>query len=1515
MAKLLKILLRFIGGIFEWLLIFLIFLAFAIRTSAVQTFLAQKATDFLSNELNTKITINKVDIYFFNRAELKGVLALDLQKDTLASLESAFVKFKLKDFDLKNNIFEIDEVNLKKGSVHVYQDKEDGVFNFQFISDYFASTDTTASTPIELNLNRIKLTQINLKFDDYRVVPAKFGMDYSHLSIQDLNLDASLKLLKNGGISTNIKSLTLKDQSGLEIDKFSSKLVFDKKGLKMSNFKLYTPNSKIFFAKLNLLTPTADAFAEFVDEVVFDVDLRKSLISLKDVSYFVPDMEGMDQKILLKTNISKRIKDLRLENLDLRTGKNTQIIGLVNLPDFRALEKASFDEKLSLISIDLKDIERIKMPKSSPDKYLKFDPTVTKFGKVNIKDLQLDGNYAQFVLKTDYISTNLGTIELDNGIMFTEHKDRSSFTFEQLGDVDYNIKIDTFQLGKLLDDNSIGGLSGQFLLGGEIFSSGKLDFNQIDGKLEHFKYQGYDYKNINLTDASFKNNIFNGKIAIKDDNLNLTYDGFLDLNKQQHFNFSIDIDQAVLDKLHFTDVDTNIVRSSFQVDISGTNPNNYSGRVALHNLYYQEGEKTFDVPSLVLNMNRSLAEDELNIISSVADIYVKGKVDFSTIGADLINQFNKILPAIFKSQKVKAKSIKNKFDYEFRIKESNEILAIFSPGLFISNGTTIKGKFDGYTNEFDLNVIASKISYDTSLVINNLVVTQEINDSILKADYTISMLQLNDSIKVSNVSFTTTGTKDEIDSDLKWNPNTSEESHFAWKTIINDVNSYFFNINPSYFTLKGHRWDIIDNSQVLLAPNDIQIQNFKMQRDQQYLMIDGCISEQNEDILKVSIKDLELEDFSNLIGSTMNIKGNLNGVATISDPFKDIDFGGDVQIKELFLDGAEVGDINVKADWGKETESIDLSGELFYKKNKTFNFGGSYYLNRKENLNFDLNFDYTDIQFTNAFMDPLVLSGIRGLIDGGIKITGSTDNPEIQGDIDLMGGSAKVEMFGVNFGFDGKINIEKDGIFIDNMPIMDEDANSGTLVATVFHKNFTDWNFDISFNLEDDAYVRGQALPRFLVMDTKYKEGDIYYGKAYVTGTANIFGYANNMQIDVNLETEKGSQINFPMYGTSELTEDQFITFVSKDTIKVNTSKINYSGINLGLNFKVTPDAQLKIIFDENTGDEITAYGKGNIAMNMDNVGDLSMIGVFEITKGSVYNFAMGPVKQPFYIEEGGTISWTGDPINAQLNLKTYNVVKTSLSDIMPSIEEGTVYPVQDVKCYLNLSQTLNEPLITFDIEVPKATENDKAALNRIKGDKDELNKQFFSLLLVKKFQPIHGQLSAGSGAGLDLVSGQLNDMLNKVSSDVKFNVALANSKEAKSAELGLQKSLLNDRLILKGSLGVENSTSGSQSSSSLIGDVNVEYLINEKGTFRASIFNESNDNTVIQEKSQGQFTQGAGLNYQEEFNNIHDFQLVQYALDLFRKPGQKKYPIKRKRKQKEIPQETVPNAAVKPEE
>jgi hypothetical protein len=145
--------------------------------------------------------------------------------------------------------------------------------------------------------------------------------------------------------------------------------------------------------------------------------------------------------------------------------------------------------------------------------------------------------------------------------------------------------------------------------------------------------------------------------------------------------------------------------------------------------------------------------------------------------------------------------------------------------------------------------------------------------------------------------------------------------------------------------------------------------------------------------------------------------------------------------------------------------------------------------------------------------------------------------------------------------------------------------------------------------------------------------------------------------------------------------------------------------------------------------------------------------------------------------------------------------------------------------------------------------------------------------------------------------------MLSQVSKDYKLNVNLDSDqlRGESTYEFGVTKGFLDNRLIVNGSFGVENVTSTTQSQSALIGDVRLEYLLNENGTVRVNVFNESNDYSVIQEKNVGLFTQGAGIHYQEDFDNFGNFKLAQYFLDMFRSKENKRYPVKRKKRQTEI--------------
>src|SRR5690606_5999066 len=124
----------------------------------------------------------------------------------------------------------------------------------------------------------------------------------------------------------------------------------------------------------------------------------------------------------------------------------------------------------------------------------------------------------------------------------------------------------------------------------------------------------------------------------------------------------------------------------------------------------------------------------------------------------------------------------------------------------------------------------------------------------------------------------------------------------------------------------------------------------------------------------------------------------------------------------------------------------------------------------------------------------------------------------------------------------------KNLIAMDYIPVFDEDGNMGHLNASIFHEKFTNFNYDINLDLD-------RGVDQFLVLNTTYKPGDAFYGKAYIKGTVGVSGYKDLTYIDADITPKKGSVINLPMAGVTELEEDDFITFVSNDSINIDTVK------------------------------------------------------------------------------------------------------------------------------------------------------------------------------------------------------------------------------------------------------------------------------------------------------------------------------------------------------------------------
>ncbi len=1506
MVKLIKIIGRTIGISFEWILIFIIFFSFAIHTSQIQTFVIKKITNYLSTELKTEISIEHVNIAFINRFALDGILIKDQQNDTLAYVSTLFIT--LDEFNNKHKLI-LNEAEIENSVFKLKREKKTGEFNYKFLQDYFSSSKKTKSKPFIVELNELHLTHVDLNYDDYRQPYKKFGMDYNHLDFRDINLNINDISIKNGVIKGHVHHFATNESCGFILNNFSGTATVSPKGIDVRNLKIKTPLSTIFATKVHLIMNDYQDFLTFEDSVSFDSHLNYSKVSMLDVSYFSPPLEGMDQIVYLKANVYDKVPNLKIRNLTFKTGHKTVLYGNLTLPNFRKFHEAFFNEKIDYAYIDLTDLEKIKLPKSASTNYLNFEEHLSRLNYFETNKLRLVGSHSDFVVDSKKIKTDLGNVEIKNGIQVQENQDHI-YSFKTSDSSTYDIKIDNFKLGKFLQNKDLGLVNGDFSLSGTANSFSTINFNSIEGDIKQFDYSGYSYKNIIVKEGSFQNKKIEAKIDIKDDNLNLTYDGSIDFTGKTHMDFKIDLTQAILDNLNLSKIDNTKLKSEFKIDIYGNESNNLKGDITLSGLVYSEGGKSINIPELMIHIDRTLDKDHLVINSEMGNINVDGKVDFKTIIYDLENQVSQLFPALIPPKKNLKKYYKtnNIFEYKIEINEVNNFLSLFLPDLKIDKGTKIKGVFNGISQDASMTISSPGLKFK-EMKFNDLKLAQNMSSTNLNATIDISKFSLNDSLSVDNLKFKVDGTKEILNSEISWNPSTIDESKIKWATSVLGIDKYNITLLPSFFSLKHKKWNVVNNSNIKINGSTIDIENFLLEREKQYLSANGRISKSNEDQLNFRMSDFKLDDFSSVFGSPVDIKGVVNGWGFISNPYTNLKYMGDANIQDLYVNDHEIGNIFIQTQWDQESNSYGMAGDLMYKNHETFSFDGHYYAEREdEKLDLALIFDNTDIQFVNSFLDPDVVKDVKGLLVGKVKVEGTIEKPELIGEIQLNGGNAKLEILGVNFGLNGKIIVDKDGFYINNMPVNDEDGNTGSLVGSIYHDNFENFNFDLNFNLEDNAkrfgigYLSSPYLDKFLVMNTPDIEGNVYFGKGYATGMVNIFGYADNIEINVDLKTKKGTKINFPMYGSTDIKEEElFIIFKKEIEDKAKDPKIDFTGVALNLNFKVTPDADLKVILNKETGDEISTNGSGDITVSLDNHDNLTLDGTFKINEGH-YDFVMRPINQRFEFEKGGTLTWTGDPYNANLDFKCYYLVNANLNEISPNQNLGTSSSKkQEVKCLIELTESLLKPNITFNI-LTNTKGPEKALLDRITSDPDLLNKQFFSLLLFNKFQRIDGQSNSGAGesAALDLVSSQINTMLSQVSKNYLLNVDLAknNLTGKESVALGVTK-VINDRLVLSGSFGVGSAGTVNQNQNNLIGDVNLEYTLNESGTFKINIFNESNQNSVLQSKL-GLFTQGAGVQYQEEFNSFKDFVLFQTFLDIFRK--NKKIKIKKRNKQEEVP-------------
>jgi hypothetical protein len=293
----------------------------------------------------------------------------------------------------------------------------------------------------------------------------------------------------------------------------------------------------------------------------------------------------------------------------------------------------------------------------------------------------------------------------------------------------------------------------------------------------------------------------------------------------------------------------------------------------------------------------------------------------------------------------------------------------------------------------------------------------------------------------------------------------------------------------------------------------------------------------------------------------------------------------------------------------------------------------------------------------------------------------------------------------------------------------------------------------------------------------------------------------------------------------------------------------------------------------------IKAKGSGKLRMGVDPNFYLTLNGSYVIQSGLfVFSFEQ-LVSRRFDILEGSKISWTGDIYDAEVEIIARYRLRTDLSGlgITFSDPDATSQKVI-VNTDIRMTGNLFNPELGFAITFPNMQEQTKQAVYAVLDTNDQgiMSQQAISLLVLGSFS------STGSGSTnvvnpAAIVSNTLSNMLSQISNDfdVGINYVPGDQVSSEQLEVALSTQLLDDRLIIDGNFDVTGANASSQQTSSIVGDINAEYKLTPDGRFRVKAFNRSNDLSLFNDYSP--YTQGVGVFYRKEFNNIHE---------LFRKPG-----------------------------
>lgn len=1429
-----------------------------LNNNKIQNYVVSRLTEWLSGELGTRIGIGHVNIRLPNRLGLERLYIEDLNGDTLIYADDLYAHLRIRPL-LKEGRFIVSAIRLHGFFANLLTDTA-GNSNMDFIISYL-NIQPDPDMRLQLQIERISLAQGRIAYRDMRTEKGAAGtFSPGDIRLYDIGAELDIDMVTGRFLRGDIGQLTFRERSGFSLDGLSTRFFLSDTLIALSGLTVSTPRSRLAAESAYLHPDTAAAKGERLWGADCNLKITEGNLYLPDFKAFVPQLGNLREKLTVGGSVHGRIDNIKAERIKLRYGDHLSFecsLQASGLPD---IEQTFFYGNIRRLSFNKGSVQ--DLISNITGQPIVLPAEIDRLGNCTYKG-NISGFLGNLVLFGNLL-TDIGSVNTDVSIQ--TDKDFSKFSVEG------KIKTSRLALGKLLPASGLGDAS--FSITTSLLAGKHTEFHSISSiDIDHISYNRYRYRDINIAGEISKNN-FSGDISLDDRNGSLHFNGSVMIDEDYKYcHFTAAADSIRFHDLHLTEEYPELELSlKMNAAFEGEKWDNLNGSLKIDSILIENHGETYAIDSLHV-YSRNNGNNRVEIRSDIINGEMQGIYTVSSLKNSFLKIVSRQMPIIREKIDIKAPHHDNVFFYHVDIAPTDRLMHILDIPWSTTRESTIQGQYDDLNNTFvgriyvpqlsngttDINGISLTVDNREKISLSFLAETKMKEDSLYAG---LSINALNDTVTAS-ISIDNRRDSNMLNGEII--TRTALSYTPSGKLQMNTV------VLPSELIIKDKPWHI-ERSEIVSDLTYFDIRKLMIQSADQMIAINGTASDSKEDSISVELKKISLDYISGLLPEetlrSLHFGGEVSGQASVKDLFGTPQLTADVYGDRFMFNKSYLGWLHATSYFDNSLGSLVFSGTVIPEGGQDTSavILGNYFF-AKDSLDIIGKAKGLDLRFLNYYLAG-ILDDVRGKGTGDVHIYGITKSKNIAVETTAFveDGEVGIDFLQTKYLFSDTIKVTKDLISFNDISLTDTEGNHGTLNGLIRHSYFRDMNYNI-----------GITADNMLVLDTDNDKSESFYGRAYATGDVNIYGNEQGTNINCKVTTNRNTRVVIPIDQYSAA-DNSFITFISPyedEDEEIVSVKGPQPDLMLDLMLDVTPEAEIQLNINSKSGDMIRATGGGSIRITYDvNSSDLKMYGTYNIEQGMyLFNF-QNAIRKYFNVQEGSSLSWAGDPLSANININAYYQLTASLSDLMQPEElvnvSRTSVPVQ---CILNLTGSLTQPNIKFDLNLPNSDEELNRLLKNKVNTTEQMNRQIISLLILGKFidQESNDATSVINQNELysvvsSTLSSQLNDWASQMFTNWNFGLNFRTTGEGEDRTNEYEFNFLytpNDRIVLNGNVGYRDDV---LSDSKFIGDFDFEYKLVRSGKLSAKAYTHTND---YREFKKSLTTQGIGLVFRESFNSL----------------------------------------------